>query len=226
MSNWILDTTELSLAYGDRQLLQTDRLTVFEGDRIGLIGENGAGKTTLLRILAGEIQPDSGSVRRLVPAAFIHQQGSAARGEDDRISALFRAREDHPGLSGGEMTRNRIAGALAAHARLLMADEPTTDLDLEGLRLLRKQLSGFQGSLILISHDRALLRSLCTRIWYLEDGGAGLPGQESAVPYGKQRSPPAQAGMDGFRAADQPCEKNAAEQNGASGRKGKTPGPA
>ena len=170
MSNWILDTTELSLAYGDRQLLQTDRLTVFEGDRIGLIGENGAGKTTLLRILAGEIQPDSGSVRRLVPAAFIHQQGSAARGEDDRISALFRAREDHPGLSGGEMTRNRIAGALAAHARLLMADEPTTDLDLEGLRLLRKQLSGFQGSLILISHDRALLRSLCTRIWYLEDG--------------------------------------------------------
>ena len=68
------------------------------------------------------------------------------------------------------MTRNRIAGALAAGARLLMADEPTTDLDEEGQRLLRKELKAFAGSILLISHDRMLLRELCTRIWYLEDG--------------------------------------------------------
>ena len=170
MPGWILDTTELSLAFGDRQLLNTDRLTVFEGDRIGLIGENGAGKTTLIRILSGEILPDSGTVRCLVPVAVIHQQGNAESGEDLQISSLFRAKGDRSGLSGGEMTRNRISGALAAHARLLMADEPTTDLDEEGLQLLRKQLAGYQGTLILISHDRSLLRNLCTRIWYLEDG--------------------------------------------------------
>ena len=113
MPGWILDTTELSLAFGDRQLLNTDRLTVFEGDRIGLIGENGAGKTTLIRILSGEILPDSGTVRCLVPVAVIHQQGNAESGEDLQISSLFRAKGDRSGLSGGEMTRNRISGALS-----------------------------------------------------------------------------------------------------------------
>jgi macrolide transport system ATP-binding/permease protein len=68
------------------------------------------------------------------------------------------------------MTRNRIAGALSDHSRLLLADEPTTDLDEEGLKLLRKQLKGFDGAVVLVSHDRALLRALCNRIWYLEDG--------------------------------------------------------
>ena len=135
MAKWILDTTELTLAFGDRLLLQTDRLTVFEGDRIGLIGENGAGKTTLLRILAGELPADTGAVRCLVPVAVIHQQGNAEPGEDRQVESLFRAPGLRAGLSGGEMTRNRIAGALAAGARLLMADEPTTDLDEEGQRL-------------------------------------------------------------------------------------------
>ena len=170
MAKWILNTTELSLAFGERQLLQTERLTVYEGDRIGLIGENGAGKTTLLRILAGELTADSGMVRCLVPSAMIHQQGNAEPGEDRQMTALFQAQGIRTGLSGGEMTRNRIAGALASGARLLMADEPTTDLDEEGQRLLRKQLDGFDGSIILISHDRMLLQDLCTRIWYLEDG--------------------------------------------------------
>ena len=170
MAKWILDTTELTLAFGDRLLLQTDRLTVFEGDRIGLIGENGAGKTTLLRILAGELPADTGAVRCLVPVAVIHQQGNAEPGEDRQVGSLFRAPGLRAGLSGGEMTRNRIAGALAAGARLLMADEPTTDLDEEGQRLLRKELKAFAGSILLISHDRMLLRELCTRIWYLEDG--------------------------------------------------------
>ena len=170
MSKWILETGNLRLSYGDRQLLDTDRLTVYDGERIGLIGENGAGKTTLLRILAGEIFPDEGTVRCLVPLAMIRQQGGAGTARDAEIKALFRARDTRKSLSGGELTRNRIAEALSAHPRLLLADEPTTDLDEEGLKLLRKQLSAFTGAIILISHDRSLLRALCGRIWYLEDG--------------------------------------------------------
>ena len=100
---------------------------------------------------------------------MIRQQGAPDAGEDPETRARFRATKEREGLSGGEMTRNRIAGALSARAGLLLADEPTTDLDREG-RVLRGELEGFPGAVLLVSHDRALLRALCTRIWYLEDG--------------------------------------------------------
>lgn len=170
MAKIILEAAGLHLSYGERQLLSIDQLRIYDRDRIGLIGENGAGKTTLLRILAGEIQPEAGSVRRFVPTAVIHQEGNCSPGADPELRARFRAQESRESLSGGEMTRNRIAEALSGHPELLMADEPTTDLDQEGLGLLRKALTGFQGAILLISHDRALLRKLCNRIWYLREG--------------------------------------------------------
>ena len=170
MAKCILESNGLQVSFGDRQLLDIDRLTVWDGDRIGLIGENGAGKTTLLRLLSGDLSPEAGQIRRMSPAAMIRQQGNADAGEDAETRALFHARETREGLSGGEMTRNRIAGALSARSGLLLADEPTTDLDREGLDLLRRKLSGFPGAVVLVSHDRALLREICTRIWYLEDG--------------------------------------------------------
>ena len=170
MAKIVLEAAGLRLSYGERQLLRIDQLRIYDTDRIGLIGENGAGKTTLLRILAGEKQPDAGTVRRFVPAAVIHQEGKCRPGEDPELRARFRAQESRESLSGGEMTRNRISEALSGHPELLMADEPTTDLDQEGLGLLRRALMGFQGAILLISHDRSLLRKLCSRIWYLRDG--------------------------------------------------------
>jgi len=170
MSKIMLEIRNLRYSLGDRQLLSLDRLTVYEEEKIGLIGENGAGKTTLMRIIAGELAPDEGTLRRFAPAAMIHQQGGADAGCDEETRALFRTQESRDGLSGGEMTRNRISGALSARPGLLLADEPTTDLDQEGQALLRRRLSGFPGAVLLVSHDRALLRQICTRIWYLEDG--------------------------------------------------------
>ncbi len=170
MAKCILEANDIQVSFGDRLLLNVERLSIFDGERIGLIGENGMGKTTLMRVLAGELAPESGTVRRLSPAAMIRQQGDADAGGDAETRALFRARDTREGLSGGEMTRNRIAGALSARSGLLLADEPTTDLDQEGLALLRRKLSGFPGAVLLVSHDRALLREICTRIWYLEDG--------------------------------------------------------
>ena len=170
MPKCILEINGVQVSFADRTVLDIDRLSVFDGERIGLVGENGAGKTTLLRVLAGELMPESGTVRRMSPASIIRQQGDADAGSDAETRALFRAGGTREGLSGGEMTRNRIAGALSASSGLLLADEPTTDLDREGLVLLRKKLSGFRGAVLLVSHDRALLREICTRIWYLEDG--------------------------------------------------------
>ena len=170
MPKCILEINNVQVSFGDRPVLDLDHLAVSDNDRIGLIGENGAGKTTLLRVLSGDLTPDAGQVRRLAPVAMIRQQGDADAGDDAETRAQFQAQETRQGLSGGEMTRNRIAGALSARAGLLLADEPTTDLDRDGLALLRKKLSGFAGAVLLVSHDRALLREICDRIWYLEDG--------------------------------------------------------
>ena len=170
MSRILLTADHLRKSFGPRLLIDVDHLSVYDGDKIGLIGENGAGKTTLLRLLAGEAEPDEGIIRRPGSLAFIHQQGVESGDPDQEMRALFRAKEQREGLSGGEMTRGRIAAALSAHPQLLMADEPTTDLDEEGLALLRRQLQSFPGALLLISHDRAMLRLLCEKIWYLEDG--------------------------------------------------------
>ena len=170
MARLLLEADGLRKSFGEKQVIRVDHLEVYDGDRIGLIGENGAGKTTLLRLLSGETEAEEGTVRRLGSQAFIHQQGNQDGGTDRQMRALFRASRPRDGLSGGEMTRNRIAAALSAHPQLLMADEPTTDLDEEGLKLLRKQLCAYPGAVILISHDRALLRAICDRIWYLEDG--------------------------------------------------------
>ena len=170
MPKMILEATDLRMFFGDREILNIDRLAVYDAERIGLIGENGAGKTTLLRVLSGELAPDEGTVRCRTTAAYIHQHGNDGGGDDPETRARFRATREREGLSGGEMTRNRIAGALSSRPGLLFADEPTTDLDQEGLRVLREGLENFSGAIVLVSHDRALLRALCTRIWYLEDG--------------------------------------------------------
>lgn len=170
MASVLLEADHLRKSFGPRQLVDLDHLSVYDGEKIGLIGENGAGKTTLLRLLSGEMEADEGTVRRPGSLAFIRQQGKEDGEADDQMQALFRVRSRRDGLSGGEMTRGRIAAALSARPQLLFADEPTTDLDEEGLTLLRKQLRAFPGALVLVSHDRSLLRLLCRRIWYLEDG--------------------------------------------------------
>ncbi len=177
MQKLLLEANHITKHYGGRRVLDIDRLAIYDGERIGLIGENGAGKSTLLAILAGTLPPDSGAVDRRCPAALIRQSGEARSAGDARLKSEFRAPEAHDGLSGGEMTRRRIVSALSADAPLLLADEPTTDLDAAGIDRLRQRLAAHEGALVLISHDRALLDALCTRIWHLEDGRiADFPG--------------------------------------------------
>lgn len=188
MNKLILEIRDLRKWYGDRELFHIDILTVFDGERIGLVGQNGAGKSTLLRILSGEEQADEGTVRCFTETAVIRQQG-VPEGESEGVyRALFRAQENRETLSGGEQTRNRIAAALGAHPGLLLADEPSTDLDEQGLSELRKQLAAYKGTLILISHDRTLLRQLCGRIWCLENGKIeDFPGGYDAFMAERQR---------------------------------------
>ena len=170
MPKILLEAGGVELSFGPRTILEIKELKIYDGDRIGLIGENGAGKTTLLRVLSGEREPDAGTVRRFSEIAFIRQMGEADGESDARLRSEFDAQEHREGLSGGEQTRRRIAAALSRRAHLLFADEPTTDLDAEGAAQLRRELAAYDGAMVLVSHDRSLLDALCTKIWHLEDG--------------------------------------------------------
>ena len=170
MPRILLEAHNIQKSFGGQTVLDVKELRIYDGERIALIGENGAGKSTLLAILAGETEPDAGWVRRYGSVAVIHQSGETRQNSSAELSSRLCVPPLRSGLSGGEATRRRIAGALSENAPLLLADEPTTDLDRNGIEQLRRLLGAHRGALVLVSHDRELLSELCGRVLHLEDG--------------------------------------------------------
>ena len=170
MSKILLSANHIALSFGERKILKFEKLNVYEGDHIGIVGGNGVGKTTLLNILSGELIPDEGSVIRAVPVSYFKQfrerveQADPQKCRELRLSGK-RSREH---LSGGEMTRLGLA-AMNQDALLTFADEPTANLDADGVELCCQMLEQCP-TLLLISHDRAVLNRLCTRIIEVRDG--------------------------------------------------------
>lgn len=181
-------------------LINNFDLTVFRGDRIGIIGPNGIGKSTLVRILLGQLNPNSGNVRlgtNLAIAYFDQLRGQldptlSARDcvSDQKDFLLINGNKRHvigylqdflfsperantrvEFLSGGERNRLLLAKILAEPANVLVLDEPTNDLDVETLELLEETLPLFNGTLLLISHDRAFLNNIVTSTVVFEGDG-------------------------------------------------------
>ena len=182
MAKLLLEAIDIRKSYALRTILDIESFKIYDGERIGLVGENGAGKSTFIKILSGALEPDAGTVIRHAPIRVIAQQGDLTDDEfDPALKSEFAALESREGLSGGEKTRRRIAGALSGRSGVLFADEPTTDLDARGVERLERRLREFDGALVLISHDRALLDSLCDRIVELDGGKiTSFPGNYSA----------------------------------------------
>lgn len=165
----LLYAQNLKKEYGIRTVLDIETLEIQDNDRIGLIGRNGAGKSTLFGILTGRIPCDEGVIKRNCPVSEILQSGESFGDCDGRYISQLGLR-DSAVKSGGERTRRAIAAAFSQGTPLLFADEPTTNLDQSGIGLLEKLIGGYQGAVVMISHDRALLDKVCTKIWELEDG--------------------------------------------------------
>ena len=165
----ILKAQHILMEYGERTLIDADDLRIHSGDRIALVGVNGCGKTTLMRILSGDLMPDSGTITTHVPVAYIPQLD-----EPDSREILDRQRKAWgiplDAHSGGELTRLKIARALGRESGLLLCDEPTANLDVQGIEQFEAALRRYEGALLLISHDRELLDNQCNKVWELKDG--------------------------------------------------------
>lgn len=170
MSKILLSASHIVQYFGERKILEFEKLNVYEGDRIGIVGVNGAGKTTLLNILSGELTPDEGTVIREVPVSYFKQFRERTEQVDPQKSRELglSGKLSRKNLSGGEMTRLGLA-AMKGDSLLTFADEPTANLDADGVELCCQMLEQCP-TLLLISHDRAVLDRLCTRIIEVKDG--------------------------------------------------------
>jgi ATP-binding cassette subfamily F protein uup len=196
----VADAEAVGFSYGERVIFSNFSTSVMRGDKIGIIGPNGAGKTTLLRVLLGELQPTNGTVRlgtNLQIAYFDQLRGQLREEESvqenvgdgyetvqlkggsrhvigylqDFLFSPERSRTPVKFLSGGERNRVLLAKLFAKPANVIVLDEPTNDLDAETLELLEERLVQFDGTILLVSHDRAFLNNVVTSTIVFEPGG-------------------------------------------------------
>lgn len=220
----VIEVNDICFSYADREIVKHFSTLIQRGDKIGLIGANGAGKSTLLKLLLKQLEPDSGTVEqgtRLEIAYFDQLRDqldpdmtvadTVADGNDfieiagnkrhvmsylgDFLFAPARARSPVKSLSGGEKNRLLLARLFTKPANLIVMDEPTNDLDLETLELLEEKLVNYDGTLLLVSHDRAFLDNVVTSVFVLD--GTGLVqefvgGYSDWLDYGKATKAAAQ----------------------------------
>ncbi len=196
----VIEAEQAAFRYDGKPVVQGLTTTILRGDKVGIIGPNGSGKTTLLRLLLGELEPTEGRVHRGtgLEIAYFDQyraaldenksvQDNVAESSDmltingkprhvmsylqDFLFTPERARQPVSALSGGERNRLLLARLFTRPSNLLVLDEPTNDLDAETLELLEELLTEYQGTVLLVSHDRAFLNNVVTSTLVFEGGG-------------------------------------------------------
>ena len=198
----VAELEDVSFAYDNQPIVDSFSTVLMRGDKVGIIGPNGAGKSTLLKLLLGQLDPDSGTVRlgTKLEIAYFDQlrdtldpestvQENVGDGNEqlkiggktkhvlgylqDYLFTPARARTKVKFLSGGERNRALLAKLMVKPANVLVMDEPTNDLDAETLELLEELLIEFDGTLLLVSHDRTFLNNVVTSTIVFEDGSVG-----------------------------------------------------
>ena len=196
----VIDAAKVSKRFGERTIIKDFSLRIQRGDRIGIVGANGTGKTTLLRLLTGEIEPDEGHVLRAktLDGVVIDQQRKLldpekrvrdvladggdwveVRGQKKHVHGYLKEFLFEPNLvdakigslSGGERSRLLLAREFARRSNLLVLDEPTNDLDLETLDLLQEVIADYDGTVLIVSHDRDFLDRTVTITLGLDGSG-------------------------------------------------------
>ena len=158
--------------YEDRLVLDIEDFELMDGDRIGLVGENGAGKTTLIKAILGLIEVEEGNIFLTESYSYISQtEENVECLEDNKIKKIFNSPKKYKEfLSGGEKVKLRVAKALSENKRLIIGDEPTSNLDSKSVKNLEDMFKNHKGALLLVSHDREFLDNICNKIAEIQDG--------------------------------------------------------
>jgi len=195
----VVDVRSVSFGFGENVIIRDLSTRILRGDRVGIIGPNGSGKSTLLRLVLGELKPDRGEVvlgtqlqvayfdqhrRTLDPNKTVRENLSdsdyvSVRGRSRHVIGYLKdflfppARIDSPvkALSGGERNRLLLAKIFTQSANMMVLDEPTNDLDVDTLELLEELLAAYEGTLLLVSHDRTFLDNVVTSTLVFEGDG-------------------------------------------------------
>ncbi len=182
----LIDLEKVTLQGSDRAIFEDLTMTISSGERIGVVGINGVGKTTLLNIVAGEVTPDSGHIRRgrdlrvqslpqipSLPVGTVRETLGAGWQVDavlDRLAMLDAVDTPTTELSGGQLKRVALARVFAEPSDVLILDEPTNHLDLHAIEWLEQQIMDYPGAIVLVSHDRFLLDRVTNRMIEIDRG--------------------------------------------------------
>ena len=236
----VIEAKNVSFGYEDRLVIPRLSTTIFRGDKVGIIGANASGKTTLIRLLLGETPPQEGTIRhgtRLEVAYFDQLKATLDENKtvqqnisdydsipingqsrhivgylEDFLFAPERSRTLVKFLSGGERSRLLLARLFAKPANLLVLDEPTNDLDIETLELLESLLVEFQGTVLLVSHDRAFLNEVVTSTLAFEPDGRICESDGGYDDYISQRPEPAAVEIESNASSDRTQNKGSSDK--------------
>lgn len=164
--------------YGNRLVLNIEELKIYEGDKIGIVGVNGVGKTTLLEIINKNIEYDSGDVliNKDANIKYISQlRGPNKKTISGKYASIFQIEDQwNINMSGGEKTRFKLAEGFESESNLMLIDEPTSNLDINGIELIINNFKQYRGTLLVVSHDRNFLDEICNKILEIEDGQCNI----------------------------------------------------
>ena len=242
----VIEAFNISKTYGTRTLFKPFDLKIARGDRVGIVGPNGAGKTTLIRMLMGDEKPDTGNIKHgtNLEATWVDQRRDSLK-DAERVwdfiadsggdSVVVQGKSKHvvtylrdfgftddqvrspiSGLSGGERNRLLLAKKLANPSNLLILDEPTNDLDIESLDLMQEMLDEYEGTVLLVSHDRDFIDRVVTSTLLVDGSGnlgeyaggfSDMVSQGGWIPKGASKKPIKAAKSSPEKPAPKPKQK-------------------